>query len=252
MQGLVEKFNNLTSGFRPLDQKSAYVHNYIKNNNKHLRRLKDVMEGYIRNLERIKKKTVKKRMYLAQYAEKEDSTFQTMLIDFSEMLLEKEIAQEDLINRVEEMCHKPLKMYGTLCKNLYEEVRNRDLAVAKEQNKQQELDRVIMKDAGNAPRRNQSQMELAGATHAVTHATDRLIENAEQFEKTKRDDIKKILSELLWSEIKYHARVLEILSEHHQLLGEVEFADDIKLVEKMKAFVPTSPLRSPLSPLTPF
>ncbi|KAJ3025661.1 UNVERIFIED_CONTAM: hypothetical protein HDU68_006881 [Siphonaria sp. JEL0065] len=252
MQGLFSSVTTL-GGPRPLDAKSHYVHSYIKANDHHIGKLRDVMEGYIRNMERIKKKSIKKSMFLKQYGEAEEnsesSEFAEMLHDFSAMLLEKEDARDELIARVDVMCLNPLKMYGTLCKKLKEEVHTRDAAVAKEQNKQQQLDKVILKDSSNRPKLNQSQMELAGATHEVTHCTESLIQTTEKFESKKRDDIKTILSELLWSEIKYHAKVLEILSEHHQKLADVSFPEDVKLIEKMKGFQPqSSPTRSLMSP----
>ncbi|KAJ3065036.1 hypothetical protein HDU98_011551, partial [Podochytrium sp. JEL0797] len=188
------------NGSRPLDQKSAYVHSYVKNTDHHISRLRDVMEGYIRNLERIKKKTIKKSMFVKQFGEsvgEDGSSFSAMLHEFSDMLLEKENAREELIARVQVMCHDPLKMYGTLCQKLKEELRNRDSAVSREHNKQKELDKVILKDAGNRPKLNQSQMQLAGATQEVTHATESLIQSTEKFEVKKREDIKIILSELL-------------------------------------------------------
>ncbi|KAI9352704.1 hypothetical protein BDR26DRAFT_797434, partial [Obelidium mucronatum] len=158
---------------------------------------------------------------------------------------EKENAREELIARVDVMCLNPLKMYGTLCQKLKEEVRMRDTAVAKEQ----QLEKDSLKESPS-PKRNQSKM--AGAAQEVAHCTTNLIDATERFEMKKRDDIKSILSELLWSEIKYHSKVLEILSEHHQKLGEVTFPGEVHLADKLRSYQPPaqSPARSFLSPFS--
>ncbi|KAJ3346974.1 hypothetical protein HDU83_002528 [Entophlyctis luteolus] len=264
---------------KPADAKSHFVHAYVRANSHHLDRLREAIDAYIRNLERIKRKTIKKAVLLRQFADLEmlpattaaaisspsarhastadrigssDDAFGIMLANFSEMLLEKEEARDDLIARVNVMCHEPLKVYGSLCQKLKEEVRSRDSAVMREQAKQQQFDRAVMKDAGNRPKLNTSQLELAGAAQQVAQATESLIQNTEKFEAKKREDIKAILSELLWSEIKYHAKVLEILSAHHQKLGGVEFGGSVDFSRKMTSFTSQSPLSPRRSTFSPF
>ncbi|KAJ3201595.1 hypothetical protein HDU82_008007 [Entophlyctis luteolus] len=228
---------------KPADAKSHFVHAYVRANSHHLDRLREAIDAYIRNLERIKRKTIKKAVLLRQFADLEmlpattaaaisspsarhastadrigssDDAFGIMLANFSEMLLEKEEARDDLIARVNVMCHEPLKVYGSLCQKL------------------------------------KSQLELAGAAQQVAQATESLIQNTEKFEAKKREDIKAILSELLWSEIKYHAKVLEILSAHHQKLGGVEFGGSVDFSRKMTSFTSQSPLSPRRSTFSPF
>ncbi|KAJ3111835.1 hypothetical protein HK100_002541 [Physocladia obscura] len=284
---------------KSVDAKSQFVHAYVKSNNFHLDRLRQVLEGYIRNLERIKLKSIKKSGFLKQYAdacisttstntpasttrrsraaadnnmidnnhdnEDDHDDFNFMLLSFSNMIVEKEAARDALIARVQLFCCEPLKLYHSHCLKLKEEARNRDLAIVREISKQQQLDKMILKDAGNRPKLNQSQMELAGATHQVAHATENLLQSTEKFELKKRQDVKQILSELLWysyihlktanivdnrSEIKYHSKVLEILSEHHKQLGNIEFPEVSDFMERFKNFQPplASPTRSLMSP----
>ena len=70
-------------------------------------------------------------------------------------------------------------------------------------------------------------MELVGATNEVSQATDNLLKSLRTFEIQKRNDVKTSLSEMLWSEINYHARALEILTKYHNYIGEVTFEEDI-------------------------
>ncbi|KAI8840380.1 FAM92 protein [Chytriomyces cf. hyalinus JEL632] len=184
-----------------------------------------------------------------QFSETEEGDFRYMLADFADMLIEKEAERADLIVRMQVMCQDPLKTYSILCQKLKDEAKTRDSAVTKEANKQHQLNRVMMKEGANRPKLNQSQMELAGASHEVSQATETLAQSIQTFEEKKRDHLKSVLSEFLWSEIKYHGKMLEILTVHHQKLGETAFTDDVsRLVDKMKTH-PAPPSLSPVRSL---
>ncbi|KAI8612964.1 FAM92 protein [Chytriomyces sp. MP71] len=233
----------------PADGQSHFVHSYIKTTDHHTSKLANCTEGYIRNLERTHKKSVKMGGLIKEYAATEDGEFRDMLGDFGDMLLEKEADRAELIARLQAMCLDPLKMYATLCAKLKDEARTRDAAVSRAQGKQQQLDRAVAREGGNRPRLNQSHMELAGAAREVSVATEALGESVREFEGRKRDVLKGVLSEFLWSEIKYHAKALEILTAHHQKLGDTELAPEHSelVLEKMRKHQPPpslSPVRN--------
>ncbi|KAJ3410485.1 hypothetical protein HDV05_003700 [Chytridiales sp. JEL 0842] len=179
------------------------------------------------------------------YADAETPQLQTLLKDFSDMLIDRERERQYMLERLDAMSRDPLKMYTTLCGTLKQEITHRDKAKEKEKKKEAALDKVMMSDAGNRARISQTQMELVGATNEVAHATEALIESIRRFEAQKRLDIKHSLSEIIWSEINYHAKTLEILSKHHTMLSEVSFEEDLAEIDQK---VMTAPTATPISP----
>ncbi|KAJ1548095.1 hypothetical protein HK405_004230, partial [Cladochytrium tenue] len=139
----------------------------------------------------------------------------------------REGERNKLIERIQVLSEATLREYPAICGKLKEEIKNRDAAVDKETKKQQQLEKIMAKESSNRPKVNQCQMELAGATHEVAHATTALVESATRFEIRKRDDFKTCFSEFVWSEIHYHAKALEILTGYHKLIDDVVFDEDV-------------------------
>ncbi|KAJ3333755.1 hypothetical protein HDU76_004251 [Blyttiomyces sp. JEL0837] len=208
------------------DPRTQFVINLVRNTEKNVGKLQAVFAGYLRNQERLRRKSLKMSTLLKAYSDTETSQFKALLQCYSGMLAEVEKEREKMMERMQALTEGPLKMYPAICSKVKEEARTRENALDKEMKKQQQLDKVMMKDSGNRPKISQSQMELAGATHEVSHATNSLLDSVRKFEVKKRDDLKASLSEAIWSEMNYHARVLEILGVYHQEIGNINFEED--------------------------
>lgn len=230
------------------DKKSQIILNIIKTSERNISDVQSIMAGYLRNQERLRKKSVKLATAVKVYGETEQTPgLQGLLSLFSSMLLDREKERDKMIERLQVLSEDVLKLYPVLCNKLKEELRARDATVDKENKKQQQLDKAMLKEAGNRPKISQSLIELAGASHEVYHATNSLYDSAARFEVKKREDMKIALSEFVWSEIQYHTRALEVLSHYHNAIGKISFEEDIPIIqERIEIRSPTTP--SPTSP----
>ncbi|KAG5459845.1 MAG: hypothetical protein BJ554DRAFT_8184 [Olpidium bornovanus] len=70
------------------------------------------------------------------------------------------------------------------------ELKLRDAAIKREQQKKAQLDSIAIRDAGNRHKITQHQLELTGAAHEVTHSNLSLLDTVQKFEMQKIDDIK--------------------------------------------------------------
>jgi pyridoxal/pyridoxine/pyridoxamine kinase len=68
------------------DSKSAFVLNGIKSTEKNMDKLELVMTGYLRNQERIRKKSLKMSQIMKTYADSEPEQLGSIFHDFSQML----------------------------------------------------------------------------------------------------------------------------------------------------------------------
>ncbi|KAJ3043626.1 hypothetical protein HK097_001700 [Rhizophlyctis rosea] len=216
--------------------------------------LRSTLAGYTRNQERLRRKSLKLALILKLFSENEATNLSAVLQGVSDLLTDREKERSACAERIKMMSQGPLKLYAVristaqmqlifilhfknspkpetqmICKGMRAEVKLRETARDKEQKQQQNLDRVMIKEAGNRTKITQSQMELAGASHEVQRATAGLVDSVQRFESKKRADIQSCLGEMIWSEIQYHSRALEILTNAHQLLYETDLEADLEV-----------------------
>jgi hypothetical protein len=97
------------------------------------------------------------------------------------------------------------------------------------------LDKVTIKNAGDRLKISQSQLQLAHATQDVGHSNNALLENVEKFQAKKIDDVKSILYEIIYSELQYHAKAIEILSNIQSTVFSMDLESDVYEVrEKLR------------------
>ncbi|KAJ1549817.1 hypothetical protein HK096_010281 [Nowakowskiella sp. JEL0078] len=179
--------NGNTSG---PDEKTHYLQNGIARTEKNMIALKTTLSGYVRNQERLRKKSMKLALVLKGFSEKEASGLRTLLGTLSDKLQEREKYREIMENRIILLSQEPLKLYSISCAKIQAEIKSRESALEKEQKKQMLLDKIVIKESNNRTKINQTQLELSGASHEVKTATQALIESVQRFESQKRKDLR--------------------------------------------------------------
>ncbi|KAI8846209.1 FAM92 protein-domain-containing protein [Chytridium lagenaria] len=222
---------NLLPTPRGADRKTQAILSLVRETDKNVGNVRAVLDGYLRNHERLRQKSIKMSLVLKSFSDASSPEMIRMLDAFAGMLTEREKERERMIERIHYVSGYPLKSYTAICQKLRDEVKSREVAIDREHKKQQQLDKIMIKESNNRPKISQVQMELITATHDVSEATEHLMESVRKFEDQKRLDMKASLSELIWSEISYHARSLEILSKYHQILGDIDFENDGNYVD---------------------
>ncbi|XJO77857.1 hypothetical protein BDV3_002384 [Batrachochytrium dendrobatidis] len=194
--------------------------------------LQKTIEGCVRGNERICKKSLKLASVLAIMAENEAHTTSMMLESLSRIIKEQELARQSLNARIESLAIGPLRLYGPICNKINTYAKMQRAALDNERKKRELLDNAILKDGGDQETRvriNQSQMDLAGASRAAMNSTTTLHDSVLTFEQRRRNDLKNVLSEIVWSEMQFHAKSLELLTEAHQVIHATSFDKDIQV-----------------------
>jgi hypothetical protein len=102
-----------------------------------------------------------------------------------------------------------------LCSRLRQDIKQRENVVSKEQKKQAQLDKVVVKQSANRNKlviqsafikQTQTQLELVAATQELNHVTGSVLDGVQKFENQKRSDLKASLGEFLYCEILYHSK----------------------------------------------
>ncbi|KAJ3295484.1 hypothetical protein HK104_002623 [Borealophlyctis nickersoniae] len=211
------------------DESTHFILKDIRSTERNMANVRSALAGYLRNQERLRRKSLKLALVLKLFAETEANQLSAMLHGVSEQMTERENFRAYTSERTKD-AQVPLALYKTICNDMRSEVKARENALEKERKKQQQLDRVMIKESTN--RTKISQMELAGASKEVSHATDALVDSVQRFESKKRSDIKESLSEFLWHEMAFHARTLEILTYSHQLIQNADLDADLHEIQE--------------------
>ncbi|KAH9257159.1 hypothetical protein BASA81_004709 [Batrachochytrium salamandrivorans] len=220
----------------PTQQHTLFVQRTVSTTERGFDVLQKTLEGCVRSNERICKKSLTLASVLSIMAESETQATSTMLESLSRIIKEREMARQGLNARLESLVIAPLKLYGPICTKLKADVKMRKVAMENERRKREQLDNAILKEGGDQSTRSkisQSQMELAGATQAVVGSTTALHTSVLTFEQRRREDLKSALSEIMWSEIQFHARSLELLTDAHNILHTANFEKDLEKIRIM-------------------
>ncbi|KAI8906124.1 FAM92 protein-domain-containing protein [Powellomyces hirtus] len=208
--------------------------------------LRRTLAGYLRNQERLRRKSLKLAVVLKMFSETEAPSLSDVLAGVSELLTERELARENALQRINLLSQEPLKLYAMICSRMKNEVKTREGAIKKEQQKQENFDKMVIKDGTNRTKINQLQLELTSAHQDTKNATHSLMDSMCRFESQKRDDLQKSLGEFIWNEMNYHAQALEILTEAHQLLLAEDLDADLEEIEERIIPAPSSRAGSPI------
>ncbi|TPX64865.1 hypothetical protein SpCBS45565_g05609 [Spizellomyces sp. 'palustris'] len=228
------------------DDGTHFIQKTIRDTERSMASLRRTLAGYLRNQERLRRKSLKLAVVLKMFSENEAPALSTVLSGLAELVTEREKAREVATDRINIVSQEPLKLYSMICTRMKNEVKARESAAQKEHKKQEQLDKILIKDAANRTRISQSQLQLAGATQDVRTATGALVDSVHRFESQKRADLQRSLGEFLWNEMNFHAQALEILTEAHQLLMTDDMSTDLAEIEErvnLAASRTNSPIR---------
>ncbi|KXS21694.1 hypothetical protein M427DRAFT_27288 [Gonapodya prolifera JEL478] len=197
--------------------------------------LRDLMAGYLRNVERLREKSVKISKALQTFANDETPLMRNFLSDTSKIFEEGQEPRKRLHDRLAAKVLQPLETYKTKCKTLREQERNRDRALDKEVNKRRLLDRSKTKDLTHPAKIAKSEGELIGARHETVQSTLSLIRSVVDFEVHKIADVQELFKEFFFSELQYHVRSIELLTEAHRFVSEIDCSADVQeITDRMR------------------
>jgi len=234
--------------FHSNDEKLRFIAKEIDSTEKQMLALRRVLGGYVRNQNRLAKKSYKFATVLDRFADTEAPELSDMLSNIAEKFKERERLRESMACRITRMTQEPLAIYDKMCGKVKKELKTREVVREKFAQKQNLLDKVIVNESGNRAKINQSQMELSAASQDVHHTTNQLVDSVNRFEVLKRRDLKTCLSDLVWNEMSFHAKALEGLTKLHADINMRELENDLDEIQVRISLAsrPTSRGNSPV------
>lgn len=188
--------------------------------------LEESLSSVLRNSERYRKKAHALSTTLKNFGDSELPETKQVLLKVADNLAELQRTRQVAQARIQTNSLEPLKVYKLMCKKMKADLKSRDSALQKELRTQRKLDQLAIKEPGNIPRISQQQLSLASSVQDVVNSTNSLNVNMATFEARKNIDLKQSLGEYLYTEIAYHARALELLTQSHKTLLEADFGKD--------------------------
>lgn len=212
------------------DDRARYVSQLVHETEKNMASMKKALSGYIGNQEKLRNRSLKLAVALKSYANGETPCIKEALNGMAEHLQELQKHRKYMQDRLEIRAREPLGVYKNMSKAVRMELKMRDSALKREQQKKVQLDSIAIRDAGNRSKITQHQLELTGAATEVTHSNMSLLDTVQKFELQKIDDLKIFLNEFIYSEMQYHCRALEVLSAAKDHLDSVDMTEDLQFI----------------------
>ncbi|KAI9222011.1 FAM92 protein [Blastocladiella britannica] len=226
-------------GVGGVDETSRYVRSFVNDTETNLLNMRSALASVLRAHERQRAKGHKLANVLKVFAERETPNIKHALQCAAEGIVEVEISRKEMQDRVDAKCRDPLATYASICDGVLDDLKVRELAIKKEQEKQVALDRVNMSQATNRTRISQGQIELSGASHEATTSSFALTETVERFQVKKVNDVKSCLQEYMYSQMQFHAKSLEIMTDLMALVNSTDFDADVdEICDKIRPAAP--------------
>ncbi|KAI8900309.1 hypothetical protein BC833DRAFT_582273 [Globomyces pollinis-pini] len=185
------------------------------------------LDGYLDCQKRTQSKGIKIGTVLQIIADQSSESIKESLNQVSKYLVENELLRADLQERIQGFSAEPIRAYPMICDRLLNDIKNQKQALLNQRKKREMAENVLLKEGGDnnksmSRRMSKSQLELADATGMVTLSTDTLQESIYAFEERKHNDIKNCVKEMIYSEMIYHAKSLEVLTKAFEVIDSTE------------------------------
>ncbi|ORZ30419.1 FAM92 protein [Catenaria anguillulae PL171] len=210
-----------------VDETSRFVRTLVNDSESNLFNLRNGFSSVLRAHERMRAKGQKLANVMKVFAERETPGVKACLVAAAETVTEVEKLRKEMQDRVNLKCREPLGMYASICDGVLDDLKVREVAIRKEQEKQLQLDRIQVRESGNRTKINQGHIELSGASHEATTSSLALTDTVERFELKKVTDIKSCMQEFVYSQMQFHAKSLEIYTDLMALINSTDFDADV-------------------------
>ncbi|KAI3637047.1 hypothetical protein MIR68_004753 [Amoeboaphelidium protococcarum] len=209
------------------DDKAKYVKRIVHETEKNMAAVHQELTSYLRNVEKLRGKRLSLAVALKQFSETESPNLESALMSTAEAMVDIEEYRKYMHDRMQIKVAEPVKMYKTICTTLMEEVKNREQAVQKEQRKHAELEKTAINDTLNRQKISKTFLEIETASQNLVHMNHALTDNVAKFHERKIADVKSILNEMIYSEMQYHAKALEVLTNLQGEIVALDFQSDL-------------------------
>lgn len=184
-----------------------------------------------------------KQMHM--YGEEETPGIQAAMTRISECFQKMQDHRRALVASVNDNILTMLREYETLNRDMKNEVGEREKLKAKQLAKQKTLEQIQTRDPTSQSRIKHAKVDRDVVTNEVAQADKLLIENMIKFQQRKLDDLKGMLRIFIRSQMTFHCRSLEILTEADEHVNTICAERDIQDLHTAALTAPADPGPAP-------
>ncbi|KAI8909683.1 hypothetical protein EDD86DRAFT_206045 [Gorgonomyces haynaldii] len=205
------------------EQFNTFTKANVKRTDTNMLLLDGAMDAYIRNHMRQYKKSVKLCNVMQQVGQEEFPHLNQSIDQLVQLLNTREHSREQMAARMQLMALEPVRMYSKLCQTMLHQVKEHRHQMDTQKKKRHLAETAALKNTGDLQsktRIGQAQIELANATEVLSRGNEALYKAKYHFDQQKDKDFKRSIQEFIWTEMAFHCRSLEILTEADHLVSQ--------------------------------
>ncbi|XP_017782102.1 PREDICTED: protein FAM92A1 isoform X2 [Nicrophorus vespilloides] len=222
---MLNRMKNINS-----EQEAKFIQDRIASVERNVACLSQGFGAYSRKAARLRDKNDELANAVLAYSESEDinKSLSQGLSKFSDILSAAGGYGDKRVQNIETKIVAELAQYEGICKNAKDEVKQIFVVRDKEVARKKALDKVRDKNPRNRQQIVQAETELVQATSEVIKTMHGLEEEITTFERQKLHDVKAILLDFVSTELGYHAKVLELLTEAYNEIYRIDEQSDLE------------------------
>ncbi|XP_017782109.1 PREDICTED: protein FAM92A1 isoform X3 [Nicrophorus vespilloides] len=235
---MLNRMKNINS-----EQEAKFIQDRIASVERNVACLSQGFGAYSRKAARLRDKNDELANAVLAYSESEDinKSLSQGLSKFSDILSAAGGYGDKRVQNIETKIVAELAQYEGICKNAKDEVKQIFVVRDKEVARKKALDKVRDKNPRNRQQIVQAETELVQATSEVIKTMHGLEEEITTFERQKLHDVKAILLDFVSTELGYHAKVLELLTEAYNEIYRIDEQSDLEEFKKSLRLPDTIP-----------
>ncbi|XP_063922713.1 CBY1-interacting BAR domain-containing protein 1 isoform X1 [Zophobas morio] len=228
------------------EQEAKFVQDRIVSVERTVAELCHVFAQYSRKAARLRDKGDEIAKITLEHAETENinKSLSLALENFADCISLLSSYGDLRVQNIETKVIKEFGRYEDICKHAKDEVKQIYNAREKEIARKRQLERIKERNPRNRQQIIQAETELVKASAEFSKTLHNLEEKSTEFEKQKLHDVKSILLDFVSTEMGYHAKALEVLTNAYKAVSSIDEEADLQDFQKISRKVDSEFKRS--------
>ncbi|XP_063922714.1 CBY1-interacting BAR domain-containing protein 1 isoform X2 [Zophobas morio] len=212
------------------EQEAKFVQDRIVSVERTVAELCHVFAQYSRKAARLRDKGDEIAKITLEHAETENinKSLSLALENFADCISLLSSYGDLRVQNIETKVIKEFGRYEDICKHAKDEVKQIYNAREKEIARKRQLERIKERNPRNRQQIIQAETELVKASAEFSKTLHNLEEKSTEFEKQKLHDVKSILLDFVSTEMGYHAKALEVLTNAYKAVSSIDEEADLQ------------------------
>ena len=216
------------------DEISRFVNKFLQDTEKNMSTISKNVDTMVTTEKKARKHNLHFSSALKTSADSELPQTRLALAGISEAIQDIQEYRKIMYNTIEARVQQPLSLYKTFVSKAKDDLKSRESARKRENDKQSLMEKLNIKESNRA-KLAKGHLELAGANHEMFHTSLALAEHIDSLEAKKIEDVRAILKDFLTIQMEFHCRSIEILTDAVGFLDSCEMENDLgEIRERMR------------------